>query len=212
MERRETISFLDLDRTLYRTDEFLRGIRQDLVNRGYSSERIDEHLASLSHAGDYTFERHLQLLGMSREQIVRCVTLYREMQKRGDTHLYDDVLPALPRLARLSTCVLLTYGHPSYQQDKFLGIGSIQGFFQDQHYVHRDRTKGEVIRDYAPQATTWFLDDSPTQLFDAKHKSPTTQLVRIMRAVDRLPPHLGDGTIWRVVPTFEAFVDLVEAG
>lgn len=125
MERRKTISFLDLDRTLYRTDEFLRSIQQDLVNRGYSLELINKHLASLGRAGDYTFEQHLQLLGMSREQIAHCVPLYREIQKRGDTHLYDDVpqlFLAWRKLARAycsRTAIPTISAISSWESDRF---------------------------------------------------------------------------------------------
>lgn len=207
-----TISFLDLDRTLYQTDSLLKIIREDLITRGYAVNEIDQHITELSHAGEYTFERHLRLLGMSGDELTLCVTHYRELQQRGDTLLYNDVLPALPRLAHLSACELLTFGQPEYQRDKFSGISSIQPYFRRQHYVHHNRTKGDVIRHVASNIKTWLLDDSPAQLLDVRQKSPTTQLVRIMRSMDRPSPHLGDGTIWHVVPNFEAFVNLVEAG
>lgn len=209
--RKRTVSFLDLDRTLYRTDQFLHRIRTDLLGLGYTLEQIDPPIASLSQAGEYTLERHLEVLGVAREYFADCVMRYQALQQQGDVLLYDDVLPALSRLARVSDCALLTFGHPRYQRDKFSGIGSIQPFFKRRHYVHHPHTKGEVIQRYSSRARTWFLDDSPEQLIDVHARSPTTSLVRIMRPMDGLPSHIGDGSIWTVVTTFPAFVDLVEA-
>ncbi len=209
--KKRTVSFLDLDRTLYRTDQFLHRIRTDLLGLGYTLEQIDSPIASLSRMGEYTLERHLQVLGVAPEHFDGCITRYQSLQQQGDVFLYDDVLPVLPQLATVSDCALLTFGHPEYQRDKFSGIGSIQPFFKRRHYVHRPHTKGEVIRRYSSRAKTWFLDDSPEQLIDVHKKSPSTSLVRIMRPMDELPAHSGDGSIWKVVTTFPAFVDLVEA-
>ena len=201
--------FFDLDRTLYDTDAVTQSIHQDLCEAGHHAEDVKRHAASLHESG-YSFERHMQLLGIPTEEIACKADTLRAHFLNGNRYLYPDVLLGIEYLKHLGECILLTFGDPAFQGEKVNGINLIQSNFTVTHFVWLDRKKSDVIRRYGQHAETWFFENDPKHLEDVRIHTPWVKCVRIAR--ERLPfvPHPLDGKQWPVVETLDGFIRLVE--
>ncbi len=201
--------FFDLDRTLYDTDAMVQPIYKDMQSMGHTIENIAKTKHRLIETG-YSFERHLEDLGVSPKVVQEKSDAYRAMQQAGDRFLYPGVIEGVRRLAAAHECLILTFGHPPFQQHKLECINTLKLYIQKIHYVDMNPpTKGEVIQSYG-ESPSWFIDDSPVQLFDVQAKAPWAHRVRIRWPNTESPDHPGDHVDWYVVRNMEELIELIE--
>ena len=120
----------------------------------------------------------------------------------------DGVVPALERVSKVADLVLVTYGYPPYQIEKYRHLTDLHPLITECHFVWRGITKGDVIRSYGRQRPSVFWDDSPSHLLDVKSKSPLTVCVRAMWP--QFGPYSNpDDARWPTTDSAEKFADLV---
>ncbi len=201
--------FFDLDKTLFDSDALVACIREDLERYGKTREEI-ERTSKQASAQGYSFEKHLGFLRFKKDFIKERSELYRALLSAGDQFLFPGVEDSMQRLSQLATCHLLTFGLPRYQREKARGIVAFQGLFTTQHFVWRERTKGDVLKQYGPQNAVYFVDDTPDHLVDARMKAPWVRCIRMAWPGKRFVAHQNDGIDWPVVRSLETIVKIIE--
>lgn len=116
------IVFIDLDRTLFKTEEFSFALA-DIIAK-HSDTTQDEFFKTLKrgdyyvYSGDwryYDFFRHAGDLGYSETEI----TQIAQDEIKGDDYIYEDAKTFLQTLPSLDVhAMILTYGHDSFQKLK----------------------------------------------------------------------------------------------
>lgn len=201
--------FFDFDHTLYHTDALMARISAEIETLGFDRETIKRAQAAATKDG-YSFARHLAYLGLPKTRIRGYCRAYRHVLEHGDAFLLPQVPEGLRELQNKAELHLLTYGRPSHQRHKVRGIKDLKGLFTAKHYVWRNKTKGDIIRQYGSQCLTFFLDDVSTHLEDACKKAPWTSCIRMQwPEFVHNPPEFNEPA-WPVVHSFTEFLTLVE--
>lgn len=202
------VVFLDLDFTLYDTDSLIQLINEKLAAMGHDLADVKRHVNELNDIG-FSFPRLLERLGHTPAMAAVASPEFERLLALGNCLLMDGVVPALERVAKVADLVLVTYGYPPYQIEKYRHLTDLHPLITECHFVWRGITKGDVIRSYGRQRPLVFWDDSPSHLADVKSKSPLTVCVRAMWPAFKPAAHVEDGQRWRTVDTVEKFADLV---
>ena len=202
--------FLDFDYTLYDTDAMMVSVQKDMENLGADLPTIIGVQNQLCDEG-YSFERHLELLGFSLEIVTQRSDQYRKMLNDGDRFLYAGVRSGMENLVQIAECHLLTFGYPPYQKHKVDGVLALRDAFAVQHYVWRDKSKGDVIGQYTDDVDTYFLDDKIDHIQDVMQKAPQVKCVRIDWLNDEAKILANDNPCG-VVTSFVEFVTMVKGG
>ncbi|HWQ99490.1 MAG TPA: hypothetical protein VN397_01430 [Candidatus Methylomirabilis sp.] len=199
--------FFDLDHTLYDTDAMLSPIVEDAVRLGASENVVR---TAIRHAGrtGFTFEAVLARLGHPPDVVEQRALVYRQRLAEGNAFLYPGVTESLQRIALRADCVLLTYGYPPFQEEKFSSVTDLHPVFLDRHFVWAGQTKGDVIRSYGDDRPAWFVDDAPEHLEDALQKAPWTMCIRMSRCVGE-SGLLEEDRRWYTATSFESIERLL---
>lgn len=194
------IFFSDFDNFWYDWRAMLALVLEELRRAGVSSESLGR-ATKIANAKGFTFESWFILMGIKEDKLPELVQLaeYRLMQ--GDSFLHPGSHGVAERTAEYLKHILLTFGNPIYQKNKWRGTPEFRRHFTDARFVFNRETKGDIIASYKEDVAdiVLFGDDSPGHLIDTRVKAPWARLVRMMHPDLHLKPHDWDGVKWDVV-------------
>ena len=201
---------LDMDQTFYNPQAPFRAVMAELRAAGFAQERVEATLAIANERG-YSFEVHLELLGVPRVAAEVYVRKWRKNYQDGRRFLLPGVESAILALPRSVRVMLVTFGDERFQRQKWDGLpGAFRARFAATHFVLE--LKGPTLARIAAEAHAdeeiIFADDSPSHLLSTRQHAPRVRCVRMMWPQFGLKAHEGDGVEWPVVTTIDELVRL----
>lgn len=202
------VVFFDLDFTLYDTDVLIAGIAGKLLAMGHAKEEIDQQVLAMNEFG-FSFTRLLGAMGHSQALSEALTPEFEQLLASGNKLLLDGAVEAVGRVSEIADCVLLTYGYPPYQIEKYRHLTQLHDLMTECHFVWRGTSKGNVVRGYGPNRAKAFYDDGPPHLADVKNHDPATLCVRAMWPQFCMKPHPEDGNLWQTATSASLFADMI---
>lgn len=211
MSAKRGVLYLDFDRTLFDVDAMMRPVKELLLACDGVDEASYEAAYRVAKRGGYSFERHLDGLGISDARRQQALSFFISRTQLGDMLLFPEVIPTILELRKDFELFLLTFGNEELQRRKFESCRSLVTAFSGTYYVHGAQTKGQILAKYGSRTgMSYFLDDSAFELQDVRKQAPEVGVVQIVR--QGLPAKAGEvlrGNDWPIVPdlaTFQAYL------
>jgi FMN phosphatase YigB (HAD superfamily) len=177
----------DFDYTLFKAGNFRQSLSDVFERFGVDKELFFETYEQIERQGwTYQFCRQLKLIRRVNPA-VDAQALSREAEKtidKAERFLYPDVLPALERLKKRFSLILLSYGEDKLQREK-VKKSKISCYFR-KVFITQDINKiSELEKFLAPKEMAILVDDNSQFLLKAKEVFPCLITVRINRGEGR---------------------------
>ena len=195
--------YLDLDRTLFKTSEFIGEVWQVIgeVNDGVDSSAELSRLADFyienqddDDYRDYDFSKHLKAVGLP---VAEVYGLIRDRLK-SDNFEHSGVSRLLRRLDELGLAVkIFTYGRDDFQKLKF----DLSPFLAEYELITTLKPKHTFFEELAQKAI--LLDDKPIG-----EQMPDN--VTFVQSIGYNGVEPSDEFDWQTVSSLEEFADVVE--
>lgn len=161
---------IDFDYTVFDT----QAMREALINTCRDAEGYTRAEAELKKEGRlFTFEEHVRLMNVS-EQVVQTM---RNVLQDVSRFVYDDVMVFLDEYVE-HELVMLTYGNPEWQRQKFEASG-LKKYFDS--VIYTDKAKELQKNLWETDERVIIINDKATEIDAVIEKYPSVEGVHIAR-------------------------------
>ena len=208
--------FLDFDHTLFNTDQFFHlDVRAAFLRFGIDAADWEQSYSAVWPMG-YSLQKHAEEVSRRSGRLTR---LEEMKQILGNSfsdltrYVFPDVLPFLQQAKKNGARLyLLSFGSPEWQRYKVTASG-LDGCFDEMFFtgeqgrkagliaeqanrvkqtmavVDNDPTELDLIKDFMPEARTYWMNRVPDDLRVPGDESSRLKFLEARRYLERLPRH-----------------------
>jgi phosphoglycolate phosphatase-like HAD superfamily hydrolase len=216
MHSSDAAYFLDFDHTLFNTDQFFHvDVRGAFLRFGIDPMDWELSYSAVWPAG-YSLDKHAEEVSRRSGRVIPLEEMKQVLRNSFSDlrrYVFPDVMPFLQRAKKnRARLYLLSFGNPEWQHYKVAASG-LDGYFNDMFFtgvqggkaglieeqakraqqkttvVDNDPTELDLIKDFVPEARTYWMDRVPDDLRVPGDESSRLKFLEARRYVERLPRH-----------------------
>ena len=208
--------FLDFDHTLFNTDQFFHvDVRAAFLRFGIDATDWELSYSAVWPAG-YSLDKHAEEVSRRSGRLIPLEEMKQVLRNSFSDlrrYVFPDVMPFLqPAKKNSARLYLLSFGNPEWQHYKVTASG-LDGYFNDMFFtgvqggkaglieeqakraeqrtavVDNDPTELDLIKDFVPEARTYWMNRVPDDLRVPGDESSRLKFLEARRYLERLPRH-----------------------
>jgi len=208
--------FLDFDHTLFNTDQFFHlDVRAAFLRFGIDATDWELSYSAVWPAG-YSLDKHAEEVSRRSGRLIPLEEMKQVLRNSFSDlrrYVFPDVMPFLDQAKKNSARLyLLSFGNPEWQHYKVAASG-LEGYFNDTFFtgvqggkaglieeqakraeqrtavVDNDPTELDLIKDFVPEARTYWINRVPDDLRVPGDESSRLKFLEARRYLERLPRH-----------------------